>query len=172
MKDYKSIFQLILLLMCFSCKNSNLDGGGSMDNLGNTTTDGGSSNLNGTPPEEQSITPLPKGIEMEDEMTDENGDIVDPNSHNQSSSSSSIFNAYQCSKCAFISNGTSEPAASSFNNCVLVNYSRLHSWNKISTNGNGEQCSNCGIKYYVGNTVVAYSFDGCANGNAHYWVEF
>jgi hypothetical protein len=173
MNNLKSTITLILVI-CFSCKNSNLESGDSMDDTGNTTIGIDSSKSNETPPEEQYTPPSPSNeIEMEDGMTDENGDIVDPNSINQSSSSSSIYNAYQCSSCAFISMGTTEPAASAFNNCIMINYSRLHFWNKINTNGHGKQCSNCGIKYYVGNSVVEYSFDGCANSNnGHYWVEF
>ncbi len=66
MKNYKSIFKFLLLLLCFSCKNSNLDGG-------NNTIGGSSSNSTVPPPEEQYIPPPPsKEIEMEDEMTEEN----------------------------------------------------------------------------------------------------
>ena len=64
MKNYKSIFAFLLLLLCFGCKNSNLEGGGSMDNIGNTTIGGDSSNSNGTPPEEQ-YTPPQQSKEIE-----------------------------------------------------------------------------------------------------------
>ena len=102
---------------------------------------------------------------------------LDSNSHSSASSNtstSSQFNAYQCSHCAFISKGTSEPANSAFNNCIMINYSRLHSWNKINTNGHGKQCSNCGIKYYGKETIVSGSLGECANGraNGHNWVNF
>ena len=95
-------------------------------------------------------------------------------SSSSSSSSSSKLNAYQCSTCAFISMGTMEPAGSEFNNCMMINYSRIHTWLKVNTNGHGTQCSNCGIKYYLRDTLVAFSFGGCSKdiNKQHYWVEF
>jgi hypothetical protein len=90
-----------------------------------------------------------------------------------SSSSSSQYNAYQCSGCAFISKGTREPNRSDFNGCVVVNHSKTsHLWHKINTNGKGQQCSKCGIKYYGPTTLVSYSFGGCSDGGQHYWREF
>jgi hypothetical protein len=70
MKNYKSIFPFLLFLLCFSCKNPNLEGGGSMDDKGNTTIDDGSSNSNGTKTEEQYTPPSPsKEIEWADGNT-------------------------------------------------------------------------------------------------------
>jgi hypothetical protein len=70
MKNYKSIFPFLLFLLCFSCKNPNLEGGGSMDDKGNTTIDDGSSNSNGTTTEEQYTPPSPsKEIEWADGNT-------------------------------------------------------------------------------------------------------
>ncbi len=70
MKNYKSTLAFLLLFLCFSCKNSNFDGGDSMDDNGNTSIDGGSSNSNGTTPDEQYTQQQPsKEIEWSDGNT-------------------------------------------------------------------------------------------------------
>ncbi len=64
MKNYKSILPFLLLFLCFSCKNSNLESGGSMDDIDNTTIGSDSSNSPNTPPEEQ-YSPQPPSKEIE-----------------------------------------------------------------------------------------------------------
>ena len=66
MIHFKTIISLLIIIICFSCKNSNLEGGGSMDNKGNNSISDGSSNSNGTPTEEQYTPPsTSKEIEWE-----------------------------------------------------------------------------------------------------------
>ena len=70
MKNNKSILPFLLFLLCFSCKNPNLEGGGIMDDKGNNSISDGSSNSNGTPTEEQYTPPSPsKEIEWADGNT-------------------------------------------------------------------------------------------------------
>ena len=120
-------------------------------------------------------------IEMEDEMTDENGDIVDSNSSYRSNTSSSIFNAFQCFSCGFVAKGTNEPGQRDFNGCG--DDRGVHQWIKVNTNGLGEQCSRCGL-------IVYYSIGGSSSGekalsdisalglhcmgsnSGHYWKKF
>ena len=70
MNPLKLTFCFFIILLCFSCKNSNLDGGGSMDNKSNTIIGDGSSNSNETATEEQyTTTPQSKEIEWADGNT-------------------------------------------------------------------------------------------------------
>ena len=65
MRIIKQISIILVLIGCFSCKNSNLDGGNTSN-----TIDNDSSNSNGTPPEEQYTPPQPsKEIEWADGNT-------------------------------------------------------------------------------------------------------
>ncbi len=64
MKNYKSISPFLLLLLCFSCKNSNLDGGNT-----HNTIDDGSPKSNGTITEEQYSPSPSKEIEWADGNT-------------------------------------------------------------------------------------------------------
>ena len=66
MKNLKIPLPFLILLLCFSCKNSDLNDAGSMNDEGNTTIDDGSPKSNGTTTEEQ-YTPSPsKEIEWID----------------------------------------------------------------------------------------------------------
>ena len=95
---------------------------------------------------------------------------TNPTSNSKSTELS--YNAYQCSTCGYISNGTNEPSPSAFNNCKDNNGSRTHLWHKINLNGHGVQCINCGFKCYEPIHPVSYSFDGCSRGNGHLWRDF
>lgn len=68
MKNYKTIIPFLLLFLCFSCKNSNLESGGSMDDI-DTTIGSDSPNSPDIPPEEQYTPPPSKEIEWADGNT-------------------------------------------------------------------------------------------------------
>jgi hypothetical protein len=84
------------------------------------------------------------------------------------------YNAYQCSTCSYISNGTTKPSGSAFGNCKYNNGIQNHLWNKINLNGHGVQCTYCGLKCYEPIHPVSGSFDGCSRGpwNGHSWKGF
>ena len=103
------------------------------------------------------------------------GDQESNLSSQQNSSSETLestYNAFQCSTCGYISNGTNEPSPSAFDNCKDNNGVRIHNWHEINLNGHGVQCRYCGLKCYEPIHPVAYSFDGCSRGNGHAWTDF
>ena len=65
MGQLKLTLPFLLLLLCFSCKNSNIEGGGSLNDIGNNSMGGDSLNSTVTPPEEQYIPPPPPSKEIE-----------------------------------------------------------------------------------------------------------
>jgi hypothetical protein len=127
----------------------------------------------------------------EDAMTDENGDIVDPdaiiNDANAllyvndnadiSNTSESTFNAWQCTYCASISRKMEEPSGGDFGGHGGCSISGNHYWHRVNTNGGGRQCHRCGTTSYIniGREPCCGEFgghDGCHGGSPHRWTRF
>ena len=76
---------ILTLNICFSCKNSNIDAGSSLNDIGNNSMGGDSLNSTVTPPEEQYTPPPSKEIEWADGNTytyDYTEEIETKDSHN------------------------------------------------------------------------------------------
>lgn len=116
---------------------------------------------------------LQNAIEMEDEMTDANGDIVDPNSI--SDNSSSTFDAWQCAYCGIVSRGTREPSGGDYGGTGGCHIHGNHRWDRVNTKVGGWQCRKCGTISHLEREPCCGEFGGargCTNERSHSWSRY
>ena len=122
-----------------------------------------------------------------DAITDENGDIIDPDAisaaasvplyDNSNATNVPSYNAWQCSYCAVISRGTEKPSGGDFGGAggCYVSFGGNHTWHEVSTSGGGWQCSRCGTTSYIHKEPSGGDFGGgtgCEGGSSHWWTRF